>query len=170
MKRARLLGALTVLAVSAHGGSALAEEAPAEDTLPRPGLRFGLSLGEPLGATVAFPLSSAFWAQVHGGFSLADDRRGLFTADLVYSLEAAGGRVGSGALVPWFGLGGRFARQRGGTLDRAGLRVPFGLSYLEVLPSGASLELYASISPGLSLWPERRGSMDLTLGLRAGAF
>jgi hypothetical protein len=129
-------------------------------------LRAGILIGNPLSITVATDLSEGLVLQLDLGISPSREFSGVLGMDVVYRAEQIFGRVlGDLWMMPWVGLGIRGAVAEGDFTDRYGLRVPVGVSVLSELEP---VELYLQTAVGLSLFPERRASIDIGLGIRVG--
>lgn len=127
-------------------------------------VRVGLLIGEPICATVGFTLSERFIMQADIGPSTSSRQSAIAAVDLVYTLpEVFGGDLSRDHFVPWFGLGLRLSMGKDETPNRFGPRIPFGISFFA---AENSIELFASIAPGLSLAPDVWSSLDGGLGVR----
>lgn len=137
------------------------------DVAPPPSLAVGLAIGEPVGFSVAAPVRGSFRVHLTAGLSPSDERDALATFDFGYDLPNVIGPVfGTGRLVPWFGLGVRYAdARREEDSDKFGLRVPFGMSYYDL---DGTIEMFAMVAYGVVLMPETDHSLDVTAGLRFG--
>src|SRR5207244_4278930 len=119
----------------------------------------------PISVTALFAIGERFALHADVGPSTADRIRLIAAVDLVYTLPEVFGALGDGFLLPWFGVGPRFAVLKQpvhsavpitDTRDHFGLRAPFGISYL--LSGG--LELFAEIVPGIAFIPSNLASID----------
>ncbi len=140
---------------------------PADHAFPEHSkLRGGILIGNPLSLTVATDLSEGLVLQLDVGLAHSDDFSGIMGIDVVYRSETIFGRVlGDLWLMPWFGFGARGAIEKGEDEDRFGFRVPVGISVLSDLDA---VEVYFETAIGLSIFPDRRASIDYGFGIRAG--
>ena len=145
----------------------LAIAQPAEGEFPLDSkLRAGILIGNPLSISVATDLAEGLVLQLDLGISPSKDFSGVVGMDVVYRAEQIFGRVhGDLWLMPWFGIGIRGAVAEGERTDRYGFRVPIGVS---VLSEREPIEVYLQAAVGLSLFPERRASIDAGAGIRVG--
>ena len=160
-----MFGAITVALTMAAATSTAADLHQDE---PAP-LRVGLLLGEPTGVTLTAGLWRQLGLQVEGGYSTNRDTDVVIAADLLWSIPELFGSVASPAkLTAWTGLGARVALGfEQDTGHRAGLRVPFGISYLA---HGGTTEIFAQVAPSLSFSPDVRVAVGIGAGLRMALF
>jgi hypothetical protein len=145
----------------------LAIAQPSEGDFPLESkLRAGILIGTPLSISIATDLAEGLVLQLDLGVSPSESFSGVLGMDVVYRAEQIFGRVyGDLWLMPWFGIGIRGAVAEGERTDRYGFRVPFGISVLSELEP---VEVYLQTAIGLSLFPERRASIDAGAGIRVG--
>jgi hypothetical protein len=146
---------------------ASAQPAPEHDGFPlESNLRAGFLIGNPLSISIATDLAESLVLQLDLGISPARDTSGVIGMDIVYRAETLFGRIfGDVWLMPWVGFGARGSVGEEDRPDRFGFRVPVGLSFLsEVEP----IEVYGQAAVGMSVFPERRASIDAGGGIRVG--
>lgn len=130
--------------------------------------RVGLAAGEPIGLSLSLTPHERVEIHATAGTSFGGGRDRIAALDVAYRLPEAFGLAGPESLIVWFGAGVRYAARPDSTRDdQLGVRVPIGLSYLL---SDGHLELYSELSPGLSLTPNRRSTLDGGVGIRVALF
>jgi hypothetical protein len=141
----------------------------------RPALSVGLLVGGPIGATAEVGISERFAVHVDAGASTLARVRYIGAVDVVYALWDVFGPIADvGFMMPWFGLGARYAVGRTplhsdvplhNTGDHFGIRVPFGISYVT---RGVPVEVFVEIAPALGFIPNPLAALDGGLGVRVG--
>jgi hypothetical protein len=166
-RRARLLLRTAPILLALSGQSA----ASAEPLLPHASI--GLLAGEPISLTALLALGDRFALHADVGPSTGERIKVIAAVDVVFLLPDIFGAVGDGFLVPWFGVGPRFAVLKqlahspvplSDTRDHFGLRAPFGISFV----ADRGVEVFAEIAPGIAFVPSYLGSIDGGLGIRVG--
>ena len=122
------------------------------------GIGAGVILGEPTGLSLKFWVSSknAFDAAV--AWSAIDDFLYVHADFLIHNFDIID--VSDGQLPLYFGIGGKVGF---GNDLRVGARVPIGLDYLF---SGAPVDIFVEIVPGLTLIPDIDFDIDGGIGIR----
>lgn len=131
----------------------------------RRGVGLGIILGEPTGVSVkgwidhdtAVDAAAAWAFSGHSSFQVH--------ADYLKHVYGIVDHAGIGGRLPfYYGVGGRIKfhdRRNGATDTRAGVRIPFGLTYL---PDDAPFDLFLEVVPVLDATP----STDLRLNAAIG--
>jgi len=142
-------------------GFLFALAAPAKATTSRVGsaqdLGLGLQLGQPMGVTGKYWLSSTLAVDGFMGYHFNNNFD--THADVLWH-SFSSFNVSSGRLPFYIGIGGRVL---GGNDSQFGLRIPIGVSYL--FPS-QPLEAYAEIAPIVEVAPSIGADIDGAVGIR----
>ena len=135
--------------------------APVKATTSRVGsaqdLGLGLQLGQPMGVTGKYWLSSTLAVDGFMGYHFNNNFD--THADVLWH-SFSSFNVASGRLPFYIGMGGRIF---GGDDTQFGIRLPIGVSYLT--PS-QPLELYAEIAPVVKIAPGIGADIDGAVGIR----
>jgi hypothetical protein len=146
--------------------------AEAAEPPPLPTISVGLLAGEPIGVTALVGLGDRLALHVELGPSTADRIKRIGAIDLVFLLPDVFGAVLDGFLVPWIGVGPRYAMLKqlahstvmiSDTRDHFGLRAPFGTSFFT---TDGGVELFVEVAPGLAFVPSSLASVDGGVGIR----
>lgn len=157
MRRKTIVTALLGLAL------AVSEATPAEARQLRRGpFGLGIVLGEPTGFTAKLFFSNPSAIQFHLGYGIGKKGKLLIATDYLYHFHAAIPPIANaGWLSPYVGVGGRLGFGEGKAV--VGLRIPLGLSFQI---SGAPVEIFLEVAPGVGFLPETDLIVDGGLGAR----
>ena len=124
-------------------------------------LSAGLMIGEPTGPTVKYFINDTIAVDAAAGWSLFPHSDAEIQADVLWHNYQML-HVDEGRLPVYFGVGlmGRFRHNRD---DEAGIRVPFGISYMfDNIP----VNLFAEIGPAIIFTPDWKGEIVGGIGAR----
>ncbi|MEX0779381.1 MAG: hypothetical protein WD037_06585 [Balneolales bacterium] len=125
----------------------------------RDGIGLGVVVGEPSGVTAKLWLDNGNALAGVGAWSMRGNGQVHFHLDYHrQNFEAL--QVTQGELAFYYGLGGRILA---GDINRIGVRVPFGLTYLF---ADDPLEVFVELAPILDLSPATEFSGNSGLGIR----
>ena len=146
-----MLSLCLLFAWTARAGATTSRVGSAQD------LGLGIQLGQPMGATGKYWLSSTLAVDGFMGYHFNSNFD--THADLLWH-SFSSFNVSSGRLPFYIGAGGRIL---GGDDTQFGVRLPIGVSYLA--PS-QPLELYAEIAPVVKIAPDIGIDIDGAVGIR----
>jgi hypothetical protein len=121
----------------------------------------GLVLGEPTGASLKYWLNNTMAVDGALGWSLDDHNDFEMHSDLLWHKFDVF-RVREGELPVYIGVGGR-VKFRHHEDNRAGVRVPLGVSYLF---QSVPVDIFAEVAPILDFTPSTRGGISAGIGAR----
>lgn len=122
----------------------------------------GITLGEPIGASVKYWFNDSMAIDGAFGWSSHDHSDVYLHSDFLYH-EFHLFPVSSGRLPLYFG-GGVLARFRSGNYDnQVGIRAPVGVSYMF---DNAPVDIFAEVAPALDVSPFVRGEITGGIGIR----
>jgi hypothetical protein len=120
----------------------------------------GLTVGEPTGATLKYFFTDKWAVDGVLGRSWQHDNDFYIHADVLYHIELF--KVSEGRVPIYFGAGlrGRFDDHRD---DRAGVRVPVGISYVfEKIP----VDVFFEVAPIFDFTPDYKTDYSVGVGAR----
>jgi hypothetical protein len=155
MKKWIAVGLLLVCARPAVHAAALTRQ-------PGHGGDFGIGaiLGAPTGLSAKYWLSETSAIDGALAWHFGDDDRFQIHADHLWHFYPDSLRVPNGKLPFYFGAGLRILA---GDHSEAGIRIPFGLSYLA---SAVPVEAFAELAPVVEFAPDTEGSLEGGIGVR----
>ncbi len=122
----------------------------------------GITLGEPIGASVKYFFNDTMAIDGAAGWS-AHDHSGLYLhSDILwhnYDLLP----VSNGRLPVYFGVGGLFRARDHGEDNQVGIRAPVGISYMF---DNVPVDIFAEIGPAIDVSPSIRGEITGGIGVR----
>ena len=122
----------------------------------------GVTLGEPIGASLKYFFSDALAIDGAFGWSLHDHTDFYMQSDLLWHtfdlIPVSPGRMGI-----YFGGGGLLRFRNSGEDDEFGLRAPVGVTYLF---DSVPVDIFAEVGPALDLTPSVRGEVTGGIGVR----
>ena len=121
----------------------------------------GVKLGDPSGLSSKFWLSDNSAVDVAASWSLNGNDDFQINSDYLRHDYGLFDEVEDGALGVYYGVGGRILFRDVGD-DRAGVRVPVGLSYF--FPR-RNVELFAEIAPTVDVVPDTDADLQGALGV-----
>lgn len=126
----------------------------------------GLVAGDPTGLTLKFRFTpeQAIQSHIGWGFGAFDDGHAIFVFD--YLFHFAGlfpGMNDSGLFAPYAGIGAKLGLRESSKRVNAGLRAPFGISFLL---TKVPLEIFGELALGIHLAPDVTPLIDGGVGAR----
>src|ERR1017187_7257355 len=119
-------------------------------------LGVGIALGQPMGVTAKYWLSSTIAVDAAAGYHF--NKNFDVHADYLWH-SFSSFDIQNGRLPFYLGLGGRVL---GGNDSQFGLRIPIGISFL---PSNQPLEFFAEVAPVVQLAPSIGADVDGAVGV-----
>jgi hypothetical protein len=148
---------LFLLAASCSLAAALPAQAVTSRVGSAQDLGFGTELGQPMGVTAKYWLSSTL--AIDGAMGYHFNHNFDAHADALWHTFSSFD-ISNGRLPFYAGAGARILL---GNDSQLGMRLPFGASYL---PSSEPIELFAEIAPVIKLAPSLGADVDGELGIR----